>query len=535
LLNCEISSTVKHMKTIKNIEKKVFSYIEKHHMLEAGDRVIAGISGGADSVCLLFVLLEWAKRKSLELEVVHVNHGIRQDAAEDAAYVEKLCRENGLKCYLYHVDVPALAAAEKCSLEEAGRKARYRAFESAAADFTTAGEAAHVQNGPACKIAVAHNANDCSETMLFHLFRGSGLRGLGSIRPVRDNIIRPILCLDRSEIEEYLRCRKIAYCTDNTNASDDYTRNRIRHHILPFAEEHIVKGSISHMARTAELLAETEDYLEEQTKAALEACLRQPDVSGQQLAETAHCDITVQQSWTEQSTLNELRVQNRPTSYTLCISTLLSQHSLMQKRILHQVVKNLSPAQKDISYGHIADLLDLFTGEGNRSVDLPFGIRGRREYDRVIVDIVNETGRDRGSSRPENTQLQPEGEFLFTELSMEHFTEEFQKKPWEVSQNECTKWLDYDKIKQSLDSRTRKKGDYFTIADSSGKMVRKSLKDYMIDRKIPRAERDRLPLLAEGSHVVWLVGHRISEYYKITADTKHILQVQYVPKTGRET
>lgn len=474
-------------------------------MLKAGDRVIAGISGGADSVCLLFVLLEWARCKDLELAVVHVDHGIREDAGADAAYVEKLCRENGVKFYLYHVDVPALAALEKCSLEEAGRKARYQAFESAAADFgagdfTAAGEAAHVQGGPACKIAVAHNANDCSETMLFHLFRGSGLRGLGSIRPVRDNIIRPILCLDRSEIEMYLQHRNIPYCTDNTNSSDDYTRNRIRHHILPYAEEHIVKGSVSHMARTAELLAETEDYLEEQTRVALETCLWQQDATGQHLP-----------------------------GIVLSISALLSQHPLMQKRILHQVVKNLSPGQKDISFGHIADLLDLFTGEGNRSVDLPFGIRGRREYDRVIVDIVNEKGP--GRQQTENTQFEPEGEFLFTELSIEDFTEEFQKKPWEVSQNECTKWLDYDKIKQSLVSRTRKTGDYFTIAGSHGKMVRKSLKDYMIDRKIPKGDRDKLLLLAEGSHVVWLVGHRISEYYKITADTKRILQVQYVPKT----
>ena len=521
MLNRKISSTVKHMKTVKNIEKKVFSYMEKHHMLKAGDRVIAGISGGADSVCLLFVLLEWAKCKDLELAVVHVDHGIREDARVDAAYVEKLCRENGLKFYLYHVDVPALAALEKCSLEEAGRKARYQAFESAAADFgaadfTAAGEAAHVQGGPACKIAVAHNANDCSETMLFHLFRGSGLRGLGSIRPVRDNIIRPILCLDRSEIELYLQHRNIPYCTDNTNSSDDYTRNRIRHHILPYAEEHIVKGSVSHMARTAELLAETEDYLEEQTRSALEVCLQQPVVTGQQQSETAQVTMPGAS-------------QDSPTIYVLDRSSLLSQHPLMQKRILHQVVKNLSPGQKDISFGHIADLLDLFTGEGNRSVDLPFGICGRREYDRVIVDIVNEKGP--GRQQTENTQFEPEGEFLFTELSIEDFTEEFQKKPWEVSQNECTKWLDYDKIEQSLVSRTRQTGDYFTIAGSHGKMVRKSLKDYMIDRKIPKGDRDKLLLLAEGSHVVWLVGHRISEYYKITADTKRILQVQYVPKT----
>ena len=505
------------MKTIKKIEKKVFSYIEKHHMLKAGDRVIAGISGGADSVCLLFLLLEWAKQKELELAVVHVNHGIRPEAGEDAAYVENLCRENGLKFYLYNEDVPALAEKEKCSTEEAGRKARYRAFEEAAGDWNAVGYAVDEQNHAAsgtqaddhgtCKIAVAHNANDCSETMLFHLFRGSGLRGLGSIRPVRDNIIRPILCLDRAEIEEYLRRRKIPYCTDNTNASDDYTRNRIRHHILPYAEEHIVKGSVSHMARTAELLAETEDYLQEQTLAALEAI--------------------------EQSPAGVPRGEH-PSQYTLHVPSLLSQHPLMQKRILHQVVKSLSPGQKDISYGHIADLLDLFTGEGSRSVDLPFGIRGRREYDRVIVDIVTEKKKGRKPQPAENEQIRAEGKFLFQELSIEDFSGKSEKKPWEVSQNECTKWLDYDKIKQSLVSRTRQTGDYLTIADGTGKMVRKSLKDYMIDRKISRTERDRLPLLAEGSHVVWLVGYRISEYYKISADTKRILQVQFVTSTDLE-
>ena len=150
------------------------------------------------------------------------------------------------------------------------------------------------------------------------------------------------------------------------------------------------------------------------------------------------------------------------------------------------------------------------------------------------MDIVNKKEKGRLRQPDETVQLQPQGKFLFTELSIEHFQEEAPKNFREVSRNECTKWLDYDKIKQPLVNRTRQTGDYFTIADGSGKMVRKSLKDYMIDRKIPKAERDRLPLLAEGSHVVWLVGHRISEYYKIGADTKRILQVQYLSEIQTE-
>ena len=237
-------------------------------MLEPGDRVVAGISGGADSVCLLFVLLEWAKKVPMELIVVHVNHGIRAEAASDARYVQELCERYRLPFVLVEEDIKKKALEEKCSEEEAGRRVRYHAFREAAIQYK------------ANKIAVAHNSNDRSETMLFHLFRGSGIKGLGSILPVRDNIIRPILGLERHEIENYLQAAGVRYCQDATNATDDYTRNRIRHHILPYAEENIVQGCVSHMSQTAEMLAETEEYLEQQTCMALDGCV-QDSVGGQ--------------------------------------------------------------------------------------------------------------------------------------------------------------------------------------------------------------------------------------------------------------
>ena len=160
-------------------------------MLQAGDRVVAGISGGADSVCLLFLLRAYAQKLPISLAVVHINHGIRKEAAEDAAFVENLCKQWEIPFFLRNVDVRALAAKEKCSEEEAGRRARYAAFSQVAEEIN------------ANKIAVAHNANDCSETMLFHLFRGTGVKGLSGIAPVRDNIVRPILCLERGEIEVF--------------------------------------------------------------------------------------------------------------------------------------------------------------------------------------------------------------------------------------------------------------------------------------------------------------------------------------------
>ena len=203
-------------------------------MLQAGDRVVAGVSGGADSVCLLFLLLEWQKEVPTDIAVVHVDHGIRAEAGEDARYVEQLCEERRIPFFLTRAEVRNRARMEKISEEEAGRRTRYEAFEKAAKEWG------------ATKIAVAHNSNDRSETQLFHLFRGSGIRGLASILPVRDRIIRPLLCLERWEIEKFLQQRGIVYCKDATN-EEDVLHQEIVFGIIfcPYAEQNIVKGLCS--------------------------------------------------------------------------------------------------------------------------------------------------------------------------------------------------------------------------------------------------------------------------------------------------
>lgn len=482
------------MKDYKLTEQKVFSYVEEHHMLRLGDRVVAGISGGADSVCLFFLLLELQQKMELSLAVVHVNHGIRPEAGEDASYVEKLCAERGIPFFLVEKNVREEAKALQCSEEEAGRRVRYEAFLQAAESFH------------ADKIAVAHNSNDRGETMLFHLFRGTGIRGLGSIPPVRDEIIRPILCLERKEIEEYLGAKGASYCIDATNDGDDYTRNRIRHHILPYAEREIAPGCVSHMAQTAELLLETEDYLSRQTLAALKDCV----------------------------------VGDNGQGYIVSVGRLLSYHPLLQKRILFHLVKTMSPQAKDISRVHIEKLLGLFVRAGNRRVSLPFHIVGRREYERVMLE------REQGRSLKEGESLKAQtfslnipksgtqgiqqifwGNFRIEYKILGNFVEKNQELP----RNEYTKWFDCDKIIKPPEIRIRKQGDYLTLADKEGNQIHQSLKDFFINRKIPAKEREQILLLAEGAHVIWLVGHRISEYYKVSEGTRRILQVQITTET----
>lgn len=473
------------MSYVKDVEEKVFCYLKKHFMLEAHDKVVIGVSGGADSVCLLFMLLEWSKQCPLAIQVVHIDHGIRREAGQDAEYVQKLCSSNGLPCHVEKADIRTRAAVEHISEEEAGRLTRYEVFRKEAQRFS------------ANKIAVAHNSNDRAETMLFHLFRGSGLTGLCSIHPVREEIIRPLLCLERREIEQYLEEKGIAYRTDRTNLLDDYTRNRIRHHILPYAEKEIVAGAVSHMARTADILLETEEYLILETRKAAEKC-----------------------------------VSRRTEGIYIEITEFLTLHMVLQKKLLLMLIKEVSHSGKNITAKHVESAMELFTGTGNRELSLPYGVCIRRQYQEVILE---KTGMepDRAGNADNSTMitLPQAGNVLcvvhggftweFRIFACENY-EEFPEKLY-------TKWFDCDKMEKSLVIRYRQEGDFLCIRTGSPvKVVRKKVKEFYIDKKIPQKERDMIPLLAEKDHVLWVVGHRISEYYKVGDKTKRILQVQLI-------
>lgn len=468
------------------IEKKVLSFIRQWDMLCPGDKVVLGVSGGADSVCLLAVMEALQTELQTELCVVHINHGVRAEAGQDAAYVEQLCLERSLPFYLKEIRMEELAKQWKCSSEEAGRRARYAFFE----------EVCHATGSE--KIAVAHNMGDCSETMLFHLFRGSGLIGLSGIRPVRDNIIRPILCLERREIEQYLSVKGLAYRHDITNDGDDYTRNRIRHHILPYAEEEIVCGATRNVYEAAKHLALVQDYI------------------GQQ----------VENAW------EEVNIPAGEGRLALSLPKLAGLHEIVQKELLKKAVLQLTGSSKDITREHIDSLFELIGRSGNRRIQLPGFLWGERSYERLLLYV------ERACGEPWH-EIPVTGEALMAgavrmafedvEIAMEilEFSGNFQ----DIPQNKYTKWLDYDKIKGDINVRHRRNGDYFTVKTPQG-AGRKKLKDYLIDEKLPREERDTLLLLAEGSHVLWLVPYRISEYYKVSEDTVRVLQITVKEQYG---
>lgn len=467
---------------------KVLRYVREHHMIEPGDCIVAGVSGGADSVCLLLMLLEIRKVIPFEIRVVHVNHLIRADAADDAAFVRQMCLERQVPYTLVEEDVEAMARRRHLSVEEAGRAVRYDAFEKELG----------AKRG---RIAIAHNKNDSCETFLFHLFRGTSLRGLAGIRPVRDRVIRPLLCLSREEIEAFLRERNTPYCIDSTNLEDTYSRNIIRHHILDTAVREVSPAAVSHISDACERVREAYDLIAEITGQAVGDCVTVT-------AKTLHIDR----------------------------EKFLQFHKTIQGYVVMEALAQAAGSRKDLEAVHVRQVQALMDSQCGRSLQLPHRLRAQRDYTGICIcrepDMpAQEVVLSEIVLSEEETEALAAGRELVIFIG-EHqkirakliFVEKNGIVFKNIPQKKYTKWFDYDKIERSIVIRTRRPGDYLTVNAMNQK---KSLKAYFVDQKIPQAERDRRCLVTDGSHVIWIVGERISNHYKVSEDTRTILELAY--------
>lgn len=462
----------------RELEERVLSYMREKHMIEEKQAILAGVSGGADSVCLLLLLYALKSRLDLRLSVVHVEHGIRgEESLADARFVRNLCDRLSVPCKICPVDVPERAKRLGQSLEEAGRTVRYEIFEGEA-------RALEKRLGGECRIAVAHNANDNAETMLYHLARGTGIRGLAGIPPVRGRIIRPLLILERREIEAYLAKRGQDFCRDATNETDLYRRNRIRHRILPEMEE-LNPEAVRHMARTGEMLGELDAWLGE--------------VADRVLGEAMEGDGLRKEP---------LRKLPEP----------------LQKEVLHRWIAGVWGENRDISYVHVEALTALLTAPAGKEIRLPGKRKVISTYAHLTAEETGETAPVPGAVSLSRRQLEDAGEAQVSAWGYRFsFALRRREKNAEIPRKSYTKWFDYDKIKDDFEIRNRQPEDYLTI-DEQGR--KKSLNRYFIDEKVPRDRRNALPLLACGHHVIWVPGYRISAYYKVDETTDKILEVR---------
>ena len=235
--------------------KKVLETIKKYNLIENGDKIVLGVSGGPDSITMLDILKQLREEIVFEIVVAHINHMIREEAIEDEKYVQEYCKKNNIECYIKRIDVEKIANTKKIGTEEAGRKVRYEFFEEI------------LQKTGSNKIGIAHNKNDKIETIIMHILRGSGISGLKGIEPKRDNkYIRPLIECERSEIEQYCEENKLEPRIDKTNFENEYTRNKIRNIVIPYIKKEFNPNIIETLNRLPEVITEEDDYLEKETQ-----------------------------------------------------------------------------------------------------------------------------------------------------------------------------------------------------------------------------------------------------------------------------
>ena len=471
---------------------------KKEKIVEDGDIVLAGVSGGADSVCLLLMLEQLQKKTDFLLEAVHVEHGIRgEESRKDAAFVKNLCQDHGIRCHIFSVEVPLFAEKHGLGLEEAARILRYDCYKKAAESVKKEFPEKKI------KLALAHHAEDNAETVLFQMVRGSGLDGMCGIRPVRNDAesvtyIRPLLGVSRCEIEQELKRRGQAYCTDATNENLEYSRNHIRHRILPELKK-VNAQAVLHMNRMAEQMNEIRDYMDRQLADAYEKI-----------------------------------VSREKADVVLHVELLRGLSHILQTRLVHNALAEAAGARQDLEAGHVEAVLGLMDKQSGRSVDLPYGLVAERSYDRIRL-----RQRDAKMVSKEMTEIAISAEIL-EEISSSGQTKSikvcdtgalftmrifpFDGKVSEIPQKMYTKWLDYDKIKFGFSIRTRKNQDYF-VMDAVGH--RKKLSDYFINQKIPAEERDATLLIADGSQILWIVGGRMGRGAQLDGTSRMVLELIY--------
>ena len=454
---------------------KVRATLAHHAMCARGDHLLVALSGGADSMALLHILHTLAPELGITLSVAHLNHGIRGDEAlRDQEFSRNAAQALSLDFYTLDVDVPALAQEEKIGTEEAARQARY-AFLHGVAE--TCG---------ATRIAVGHHKGDIAELLLLNLLRGSGLKGLGGMDPVTPSgIIRPLMALSRTEISAGLKAMGISHITDTTNNDTTYTRNRVRHRLIPLMIQEFNPSVVETLARTADLLRDEEAWLETITRDHYEDVL----------------------------------LAHNGDHLILSTPKLTALHPAARKRLLRHAVRVLLGSTRTLTSAHVLSLEQLASkGKSGQSVDLSRGLRGVLTAEGIHLVVENKNLR---TTRPAIlTEVLPFSYIIETIASKSPFTlpiietgDNLQFRwvsapaaPLESPRNAFRIFVGADAIAFPLTIRNNRPGDRFRPAGGRGT---RKIGRFLGDCHVPACERPRIPLVISHGTIIWVAGHRL--------------------------
>jgi tRNA(Ile)-lysidine synthase len=469
---------------LKELEIKILRFIRKEGLLETGDRPLVAVSGGIDSITALYTIYDLCPLLKIPMPVVaHVNHKLRGAESErDQEFVKKIAQDLGLEFVTKSFNIRELAQDEKRSTQEIARKYRLKFLEDAAVRY-------------GCdKIITGHNADDLAETVLMWITRGSGLKGASGILPRRGKFIRPLLCCSRREISFFAEKRGLIHVEDSSNMKMDYIRNIIRKEVLPLIETKCYSSARKNLVRFANLAKNDLDYLE---KAAEEKTMQ---LAGP-LGGNAEASIDV--------------------------DMLIGLHPAIRSRVIRNLIRHVVGNLDNVSQLHVDKIMELCEQKegGRRRLSIPGGYEAIRTYYKLLVRPV---------LKVDNSPSKKEGEFLVnypgtttidelgirididllpggTAVGKYHFDDPY------------ITFINADKVNLPLKVRLPKQGDTFIPLGSTGT---KKLSDFFIDNKIPSDERWNIPVLTDEKEILWVIGRRINELYRINFTCKNVLMVK---------
>ena len=464
------------------LEQRVLHFIREHHLILSQSCLLVAVSGGPDSICLVHILAKLKEALGIRLHITHLNHQLRGAESEaDAQYVSNLAQRLGIPATIEKREVKAYQTLKRISLEEAAREVRYTFLAQVAGAIGVS------------QVAVGHTMDDNIETILMHLIRGSGTRGLQGLRPRTEwhlsgnslTIIRPLLGVSRKETANYCQDHKLMPRLDTSNLSLSPLRNRIRLKLLPLLKSYNPQVD--------------------------EAILRTARIAGEDLAFLEKEGLRV---W-------DKIAQRQGNIIILDKAKFLELPLALKRHLLRMSLEKLLGTLKDIEMCHIEEIMDALTKPAGRRLSLPGGLIFTIEYNRYLI------AKDPSALSPfpileQEWPLNLPGETILPGWRIEASI--IRREQMAEKDNEFIAYFDLDKTKDKLSVRTRKPGDRF---QPLGMSQPKKLGEFMVDAKITRTWRQRVPLVCSPQQIIWVVGWRIDDRVKVTESTKQVLCLEF--------
>ncbi len=453
------------MKHRKTIEQDVFRFVKKHSLLSDAKKILIGLSGGADSVFALHFFCKFKTKYNLNIAALHVNHNLRgSESIRDEEFCRKLCEDLEIEFHCSHVNVSSFAKNNKKSVEEAARDLRYKEFEKTA------------NLCEADLVVTSHNSNDNTETVLLNIVNGTSLSGISGIPIKREKIIRPFLCLSKDSIVDFLNSNGIKFVEDSSNNNVDYKRNFLRSKIIPELKENINPSIDKTILQSSEVFRN----------------------------QTSIINYFIDEIYSELVSFREGEIE-----------VFISQLEKYPKEILGEFFKKIlnSNFEVDYSYNQFEKLFSLITAQVGTKIDLGSNILAFRERDKIVISKMKVNDLIKLIVEP--------GKKIKTDLGC--FSMNFvDKLPEKFNKSNKIEFISGDLLKDKLVLRNWILGDKIQLLGMKGT---KKVSDVLTDLKIPSRLRKSQLVLVNNDEIVWIVGQRISEKYKVSKKTKKIIKV----------